>query len=291
MSTPLIILISVILILIINFITSRYFYDKSKLFFKKSNQKLKNDLTVFLGKIERQLVSPFKEFKSSDSNKSWTIVFTYNRKTSLLQTLEDITRYEPETKIMVIDNGSSDGTRSTLTEFLSNGKIHRILLNEKESVPQWQKCFNIQQALRLLSIEEVSYITWIDDDIQIKAPWINMSTLILKEQPYKNIKVVNLLTDDIQEKAHPTLETINFQNTQIKIKSSMNGAFVFVPVSFFEEFGLPPIREGINDASVEDWYYSRLLQASEYKVAAIDNSTHAHYNDSSRGRAQTQTKA
>ncbi len=94
------------------------------------------------------------------------------------------------------------------------------------------------------------------------------------------------MSDETQEKFHPTQRELLLAGQSVRIKSSFNGASVFVPRDFFETFGLPPIREGINDLSVEDWYYSRLIKAADGKVGVIDIAEHTAYNDSQREKVQ-----
>jgi glycosyltransferase involved in cell wall biosynthesis len=235
-----------------------------------------------LGKVETRLVRPLRPFAPADGKTVWLIVFSYNRKSLLLSMLADLRRLEPTIKLLIIDNGSADGTIDALNAEHQNNQIQKLLLNQHRDVPHWQKGFALAQALQVLALEKVDYIGWIDDDMRIKKPFIETSIKILHDLAPDNVRLVSFLTDDTQEKNHPTQSVKNVDTEPVKIQSSFSGAFVMAHAAFFEELGLPPVAEGIADSSVEDWYYSRLMQARGYKVAAIDVADHLGYKVSIR---------
>lgn len=234
----------------------------------------------YISKIEKRMAKPFTEF--SGSGKNWAVITTINRKEHLKRTIDSIIKHEPQVHILVVDNGSTDGTYEYLIDTLNRGDIDKVLFNRENTIPQWQKAFSMTQALKLLSIEEVSYITHLDDDIEITKPWVNDAINIMRSLTDKNVKLINLLVDDIQERVHPTLETVAVGDIDVRIKQSFNGAFFFVTASIYKEIGLPPIGEGTGDASAEDWYYSRRFQANDWKVAVVDYSKHLGYKTSVR---------
>lgn len=271
--------ITITALLALNVFYTLFAYKKNKSLLRKH---LAESMKM-LGKIESRLIKPFDEFSDENANaSSWIIVFTLNRKQMLRNTIESIRKHEPGIKILVIDNGSKDGTQHLISELIEQSIVQKCIFNQNNEVPQWQKSFNIHQAFKLLSLEEISYIAWIDDDIQVEEPFMSKSIEILKELEQKNIKFISLNHDDEQEKNHKTIETVKINNTKVRIKQSVNGAFVLMPKSTITELGLPPIKEGIDDMSVEDWYYSRLIAEKGYFAAVINCSTHLAYDSSLR---------
>ncbi|MBM3464079.1 MAG: glycosyltransferase family 2 protein [Armatimonadetes bacterium] len=210
------------------------------------------------------------------------VVFSYQRKEMLAQTIADLKTHEPALRILVVDNGSTDGTQDMLAAMLGDGRVDKLLLNRHEQVPQWQKGFALAQALGLLSLEPMDYLAWIDDDMRVNRPFVRSCANVLEKLQARKVRLVSLLVDDMQSRSHPPLETLVLDEIEVQIKESFNGAFVFAPVAFFAEFGLPPMGQGVNDVCIEDSYYSRLLQASGGLVAAIDASTHLGYRQSHR---------
>jgi glycosyltransferase involved in cell wall biosynthesis len=235
-----------------------------------------------VGKIESRILHPLRPFAPADGKTMWLIVFTYNRKSLLLPMLADLRRLEPTLKLLVIDNGSTDGTIDALHAAHQNNQIQKLLLNQHADVPQWQKCFSLAQALQLLALEKVDYIGWIDDDMKIKKPFIEIGIKILHDLAPENVRLVHFLTDAIQDENHPTESIKMIGGESVKIKPTFGGQFVVAHAAYFQELGLPPVAEGIAAASVEDWYYSRLMQARGYKVAAVDVADHLGYKVSIR---------
>lgn len=249
-----------------------------------------NAIEDYVSKIEKRMVRPFEDFKETNHEKVWLVIFTLNRKDLLLNTIASIRKHEPDVKILVVDNGSTDGAQQELMTLLNQGTIDKLIVNRKDSVPQWQKSFNIHQAFKMLSVEELDYIAWVDDDMEVTRPWVKIAIQTLDKLKDKSVKLVSLSVDEIQEAVHPTLETLSVEGTLVRIKGSFNGAFVFMPVSLLKQIGLPPIREGITAAAVEDWYYTRLFRAENWKVAAIDACIHLGYKQSTRENVEKNQK-
>lgn len=210
------------------------------------------------------------------------VVFTLNRKEYLKRALLSAREYEPDIRIVVIDNGSSDGTPEFLASALGDGTVNKVLLNRHEDVPQWQKAFNIHQAFRMLAVEPCGHLVWMDDDVLVRAPFVQMAKRLLGALQEEQVKAVSLLTDERQNAVHPTIEKRVIGDVEVRIKDSFNGAMVFFPAVLLREIGLPPLREGADNLSVEDWYYSRLLQQKEYRIAAVDIADHMGAGDSMR---------
>jgi len=228
------------------------------------------------------MVTPFTDFSHSDGKNDWLIIFTFDREKLFQETINSIRKFEPDLKILVIDNGSEDGTINIISEMLKQNKINRAIFNAKSSIPQWQKCCNLHQAYKLLSMEKVDFLGWIDDDIYVKRPFVQFSKDLLKEFEQENIGIVNFVVDEIQNLNHPIIDKKSFDNVEVFIKETIVGMFVFFNTDLLNEIGLPPIGEGINDLSVEDWFYSRVLKTKGIKVAAVDFADHLGYKTSIR---------
>lgn len=238
------------------------------------------------GAIEFRLKNPLKYFSDTNTDTTWMIICTINRKQYIKQLVEQFNEYEPGINLIVIDNGSTDGSQQLLLDLYKEKKINKFLLNQPGDSPQWQKAYAIHQAFNVLSTEDISYVGWIDDDIEINGSFLEFAKKALNFlENKKDVVALNLFLDDKQSDIHKPIDVIDFENKRIKIIETLNGAFVFMKASFFKEFGLPPIKEGINYASVEDWYYTRLIQSQNKKVGAINFAEHLAYNNSQRSRS------
>lgn len=272
--------LSAAFILTIAFITHR-----TKRILRKSQtsiDRIRVEVTDQFSRIEARMAKPFSDFENPLTGRDWMIIFTLNRKEMLLNTIKSMREYEKELCILVIDNGSSDGTVTELHNLLSNGTIDRIIINKPGTVPQWQKCYNLHQAFKLLSIDKVEYLGWIDDDMLIKKPFVNLSKGLLNEKKEENIGLINFVVDEIQNRNHPIIKTFDFRGEKVHIKETLVGMFVFFKSELILNAGLPPIGEGVNDLSLDDWYYSRQLKARGIKVAAVDVADHLGYKSSIR---------
>lgn len=256
--------------------------------FKKGQKELLYNLGEHLGKLESRMVNPFVEWRGDGSGEAWVLVITRDRCSSLRRTIEQIRRFEPAARILVVDNGSLDGAPDLLMHLLREGPIDRLLLNKPGTVPQWQKCSSLQQGLRLLAIEKTTSITWVDDDVQIQKPWIADASRVMKALAARRVEVVSLLLDPVQQANHPPVETLEVEGIPVTLSRTFNGAFACVDPSFFKKYGLPPLGEGLSEASVEDWYYSRLIQASGGLCAFLECSSHLYHQSSLRERAGTE---
>jgi|APEBP8051072266_1049373.scaffolds.fasta_scaffold02851_5 glycosyltransferase involved in cell wall biosynthesis len=282
------IIFSIILIIIQTLFFLFYNYrtkkntDKIVHNFSLERKELLKEIQMYYSRIELRMVQPFKQFEKANNNIIWIVVFTINRKDLLTETIQSLRKSEPDVNILIVDNGSTDGTHELLHEWINTNIIQKVVLNRKEDIPQWQKCFNIHQAFQVLASEKIDYIGWIDDDMTVKKPWKNLIIHALGTLSEQNVRMVSLLNDDIQKYHHPPLKSVTVNQEQGDIKATINGNFVVFPVDLLHIFGLPPIREGINDLGVEDWYYSRLLQASGYYCIAFDIAIHHGYDKSIR---------
>ena len=276
--------------LTILFVTQLFLLGLLLLAVKKNRSRARKDkkeLFQALGKLELRMAEGLHHVKR-DNGITWLIICTYNRKARIQKLLQQLNNLEPELRILVIDNGSADGTQAFLTEALTQGLIQRVLLNSHNITPQWQKSFALTQAMKLLEAEDFQYLAWMDDDLHIGKSFSKDCQNILKSFEKEKVRFVNFIDDEIQDHSHPTEAVFELPGiSKIKIKSSLSGAAVFFERSILNEIGTPPTKEGISDFSVEDWYYSRLIKALDYRVAFIDCALHEAYDDSQRVRQLT----
>lgn len=293
-------------IIIINIVTlsilfGLFYYRTKKLIYKyfdKHKSETQN-FTKFIGNIENRIKVPLSLHsivnKSQESKEyswcereDWILITSFNRGEILEKMIEKIKILEPNIKILVIDNGSKSQTIKQLTELKVQNKIDILLINNNSLTPQWQKSYSIAEGMKLLDLRNCNTLTIADDDIEISSEWLKISNTIFEND--KEVKLVNLLDDEIQEKNHKTIEIrkINSKNTphsqtiEYKLKATFNGAFFTIKFNDLATLGLPPVGEGISESSVEDWYYSRLFVANNWKVAALNINTHLGYNSSIR---------
>ena len=185
-----------------------------------------------------------------------------------------------EYRLIVVDNGSRDKTLDGLYQLFRDGKIHRLICNKVNTVPQWEKSYAIAQAVRLIADEPYDYFAWIDNDVVMKSGWLAAAQLVLETQ--KDVEVCSLHNDTIQEKRHKTVRTVRVGPYSARIKLTANGAAWVMRKGFFEKYGLPPIGLGVNREGTEDWFYSDKLQADgRPRFAIIDGyAEHLGYKQS-----------
>lgn len=259
-----------------------YYIRTKKLLYKLANMQKKEYyyLLDMVTKIERRCSVPVEDFRLTEQLEDWAVVISYNRPDLLRTTVTTIKKNEPNIKLLLIDNGSKSDTIQEIMKLKNEGLISKLILNRHEEVPQWQKSFAISQALKLLTLESVDTITFADDDIQVLNPWLQDSKELYQE--YSDVKLICLMHDEMQNATHTTEEIRRYKTEDVLIKNSFNGAFFLLRRQEMQELGYPPINEGISDASVEDWYYTRQLQTRNWKVATINRCLHLGYNTSIR---------
>lgn len=280
-------MLEIILILIIAIII---FYALFVLIYKKIKKMIiglernykdtvSKELT-FLAAIENRICKPFKEFDTNRQKEDWLVIFSYKRMELLIQTVRTAKANEPDIKILVIDNGSPQDLIDELNKLFQDGLINKLILNHNNEVLQWQKCFSIAQAFKILSLESVHSITFSDDDILVEKPWLKDSDNLLQRIP--DAIFISLMTDSIQEKVHKTISELTISGETVRLKKSFIGTFFYLPISAIDELGMPPFNEGIYEASVEDWFYSRLVESKGKIIPTINRCQHLGYASSIR---------
>ena len=269
-----VIFIVLIGVLVVNIASAIFYYKRTKRLFRKYSDQF--DMTF--GTLETRMVRGAPDFEYivdsvAPEKKCWVVMCSYNRNPIAFHTLETLRVHEPHLPILVIDNGSSDGSREILTRMLEEKKIDKLLFNDHDQVPQWQKSFALTQAFKLLSLELPRYIVWIDDDVEVIKPFLKDAITVLHELESEKVKVISMTDNEIEESYHPTIRRMQIPlmagMEEVKLRSTFNGQFDCISSDFLKELGYPPIGAGINNYAIEDWYYSRLLQARGYRAACF----------------------
>ena len=148
-------------------------------------------------------------------------------------------------------------------------------------MPQWQKGYALAEVFGLLSCERVASVTVVDDDMEFSTPWISDALEILNN-PSLRCSVVNLHDDEQQLRVHSVRGAVDIGGRTIQTSATFNGAAFMVLATTINRWGLPPVAEGINDKSVEDWYYSRCAKHEGTVAAILPRAVHHGYNNSLR---------
>jgi hypothetical protein len=272
-----------LLILIINGLIFWIYYVRTRRIIWKIRENDQMSFRTLLSRIENRLAKPLPYYSRSEHEENiWAVVFTYERLHMLERTLASIRKHEPSLKILVVDNGSHDETVPTLARYLREGKVDKLLLNTHGDVPQWQKSFALHQAVNLLAIEPVTHLVLFDDDIEVRQPFIEFSLRAMEQLRPRGVRLLSLMHDWIQNTVHYTEETLTIEGHEVRLKRTFNGAFLFMPLTSLDEFGLPPIREIPDQIGAEDWYFSRRLEALDGLVACVDLAEHLGEVESQR---------
>ncbi len=250
---------------LLNIMAFLLYYKRTKRILFRYQDFARNENEKVIRRIESRLIHSAPDFENSGGvHSTWAVMFTFDRKALAIRTVETLRKFEPELPLLVVDNGSSDGTPEALTQMLREGRIQKVLLNTHTDVPQWQKSFAFRQALKLLAMEYPSYIVWLDDDLEIIRPFLREGISLLEVLQQEKVKVINMTDNEEEERNHPTIKRLNIEvcgrAEVIKVRPTFNGQFNIVSTEFFREFGFPPIAEGISELAGEDWFYSRQLQ-------------------------------
>ncbi len=275
--------------------TTWFYYRRTKRLLNRSREFMQHSVDNAFIRIENRLVHGVQEFHQNPEGRNiWAIVFSYDRKSLTERAIESLHLHEPALPILAIDNGSTDGTCELLVEKLNKRYINKVLLNRHNEVPQWQKSFAINQALRLLAMESPDYIVWMDDDTTVQRPFLDDAITLLHALQSDNVRVISMTDDEIEERNHPTIKQVHIElpngMADVKIRASFNGQFNLFSSNFFREFGMPPIGEGIRNYAGEDWYYSRRLQSMDYHAAVFPCGIHAGAMQSKREEIERATR-
>jgi GT2 family glycosyltransferase len=119
------------------------------------------------------------------------VIATYNRLAKLRRCLDSIAaQTSVEHQVIVVDNGSTDGTREHLGQ---RRDVQAVLLDRLTPLPQ---VYNpVWRDLRC------DYTCWLSDDIELVAPAFDVGVAALDERP--EVGMVGLKMRDVGEHAKP----------------------------------------------------------------------------------------
>ena len=173
-----------------------------------------------------------------------------------------------ERRVIAVDNGSRDSALDWLYERFRRGDIHRLICNKVDTLPQWEKSYAIHQAVHALRPERYDYLAWIDNDMEVRAGWLDAAQRVLVARP--DLQVCSVHNDDHQEKRHPTMARVEIAGVPVLLKETANGALWVVRRDFFDLHGLPPVGQGIRGTAAEDWHYSHYFRDRGVPFAVIE---------------------
>lgn len=240
-----------------------------------------NETNQYINRLEYRITNKinFENKINLDKNNNWIIVFSRDRYELLEQNIINLRKFEANLKIVLVDNSTTIESQNKTIEIFHKYKLERNILNKINSTPQWQKSFAIWQAVNLIKCENPNYIAWIDDDIIIHSEFLSIASLVFNNTDYS---LVSFFTNEKENNIHRTVDKLKLEDYEFQLKSTFGGAFVVTNHKFWEQFGLPPINEGINDLAVEDWYYSRLLKSQNQLIPTLSLSSDYGANNSVR---------
>lgn len=259
-------------VLILSFVTMVLVLASSILLFKRIKRTqnrivdaLKRWVVGSLTSIETRL--RYQSLLEEPSDVNVVAIVTRNRTSYLENCVRSIHVHEPTVKIIIIDAGSTDSTPILLSELSSKGLVHTYVRHQPDTVPQWQKGYGLHEAWRIAALLRPQSITVMDDDMLVEAPFVQTCSRLCAE--HATVHVIALHRDSVQELNHPIETTISFENRAVPLGRTFNGAAFYMPWPTLVAWGPPPINEGINDCSVEDWYYSRALASGNGYAAFV----------------------
>lgn len=230
---------------------------------QKSQHAVENLLKTVFTSVEHRL--RYQSHLDGAGEADVVVVVTRDRADYLQTMIRSVAQCEPTAHIVVVDVGSSDDTPLVINQLCTEGIVHASIRHRIGTVPQWQKGYGIHEAWRLSSLRAPRSITVIDDDMLVREPFLQKCMAICST--HDTVAVVALHRDALQEKNHPAVGSVVVDGRQIPTGTSFNGAAFYMPWRTLIAWGPPPINEGINDLSVEDWYYSRALAADNQLAA------------------------
>ena len=137
------------------------------------------------------------------------IVVTYNNielNRLCLESLDKYSQYDPM-EIIVVDNASNDGTQAFLSEWVTNGKNRRLILNEDN---RGFAAANNQG----LSIANGNYLVMLNNDTHVTLGWVR--TLVRHLERDKTIGLISPVTNNIGNEAKIDIAYDGMNQMQLK---------------------------------------------------------------------------
>lgn len=203
-----------------------------------------------------------------------TVIVTYNRKEILKENLKALDNCEGDNYIFIVDNGSTDGTKEYISDFLKDEEKYGYYRSEKNEGATWGFNQGIKQALRIGS----KYIWIMDDDCIVKKDTL-LKFLEADEKLNGDYGFLSSRVNWIDgNPCNMNIQKISFtkkisrfdENYQKIILASF--VSLFLKTDVIKELGLP-----IKDFYIwtDDWEYTRRI-SRKYKCYYISNSIVTH---------------
>ncbi|MEJ7645114.1 MAG: glycosyltransferase family A protein [Chryseolinea sp.] len=183
------------------------------------------------------------------------IIPTYNRKERLLQAVLSVCRQEYYNyEIIVVDDGSSDGTGESMQQFEGNDKIkYYYKENEERSIA---RNFGIARA-------SGKYIGFLDSDDIMYSNHLSVAHALLQRS--NNPEVGHLGYEFVDETGKSVLKRCSFDHTfseTIIHENILHGNAIFIRKDIFEDLQFIPSKSAVLS---EDWYlWLRLAARFEF---------------------------
>src|SRR3954452_8673794 len=110
------------------------------------------------------------------------VMITYNRVNEVLRTLDELTRLPEQPRIVVVDNGSTDGTVATLTAHFPGVEV----LEQRR---------NLGASARTMGVQRVSepYVAFCDDDTWWEPGCLRRAADLFDAQPRLTLVTARVL--------------------------------------------------------------------------------------------------
>lgn len=194
----------------------------------------------------------------------YLMMVTYNRLDLTKETLDDLVKsVDYPSVLVIIDNGSTDGTVNFLQEYKPGGKIdkyHVIFNTENKGI-----AIGRNQALKYAMGRNAEWLSTVDNDVKMPIGWLSECIDILKNCPQYAMIGVNM-----EGKEYPIVES-NSKRVQLKPPPSNLGTACMVfnkripkMIGFFNYKDYP------GGYGLEDTDYSLRLRALQMKLCYIE---------------------
>lgn len=213
------------------------------------------------------------------------LICSRNRALHLEQTLKSIDRTrqpaDVRTEILVVDNGSTDGT----AQLLASGPVRNMPFRWSV-VPTPGKSRALNAAMRLAAGR---VFLWTDDDVRVPEDWVERMSRPILAGRFDALSGAVVIPPDLREKLRGTLaerrtwmfastEDIDLKSPTLMFGANMSfGRHVLERVPYFDE-ALGPGMLGYG----EDTNFGRRLLDAGYSIGGVPDAAVEHHFDTSR---------
>jgi GT2 family glycosyltransferase len=210
------------------------------------------------------------------------IVVTYNRKDLLLENIKCLLNQSRKDclDIIVIDNASTDDTRSALDKYIINKDITYV-----NTGANLGGAGGFQYGIRLAAEHEYKYVWVMDDDCMSKQnaleEFLSADKKLESNYGFLSSKVLwkdnNICSMNIQRKT--VFKKVKDFSTTLVPVTMASFVSLFIPIHIVNEVGLP-IKEFF--IWTDDWEYTRRI-SRKYKCYLMNKSVVIHKSNTNIG--------